>query len=141
MSTNAIGRSFSVRDGGFLKNTGNLEELAGSEFLLAIGERALSGRGPVRIVSTERGFDLRVGPWGEGCGPPLCYENGSWGSAAEARDPLAGALSGSASVERPRTTGHTRSTVARRLARVVGCARRALSRHASYATLAPGRAR
>ena len=62
MSTNAIGRSFSVRDGGFLKNTGNLEELAGSEFLLAIGERALSGRGPVRIVSTESGFDLRIGP-------------------------------------------------------------------------------
>jgi len=46
----------------FGTNTDNLEELSGSEFLLAIGERALRGRGPVRIVSTDRGFDLQIGP-------------------------------------------------------------------------------
>ncbi len=47
---------------GFLKRTGNLEELVGSEFLLGFGELALRGRGPVRIVCTDLGFDLRLGP-------------------------------------------------------------------------------
>jgi hypothetical protein len=47
---------------GFLKRAGNLEELSGGEFLLEFREMALRGRGPVRIVSTDLGFDLRVGP-------------------------------------------------------------------------------
>gem|GEM_PF-2195589 len=47
---------------GFLKRSASLEELVGSEFLLDVGGQALRGRGPVRVVCTDLGFDLRIGP-------------------------------------------------------------------------------
>ena len=47
---------------GSWKRTANLEELTSNEFLLDVGGQALRGRGPVRVVCTDLGFDLRIGP-------------------------------------------------------------------------------
>ncbi|HYQ02755.1 MAG TPA: hypothetical protein VER96_28985 [Polyangiaceae bacterium] len=46
---------------GFSKRR-SLEEIAGDDFVLGAGVWALRGKGPLRVVASENGYDLQVGP-------------------------------------------------------------------------------
>jgi hypothetical protein len=57
-----VGRGIGSAMFGFFKRPPGLEELVGDEFLLDFGGQALRGRGSVRVVCTDLGFELRIGP-------------------------------------------------------------------------------